>query len=140
MITRYREPIFHFYWHYHSEVELVWIRSGKGLRYVGHAVEPFQSGDLVLLGRNLPHTWGSAPGQEGEAEWTVIQFEPERWGEVFWRMPELRELRKLLTEAEQGVQYVGEQVWQIGELMEKLAACRPYSFEALAFFIDICRQ
>jgi len=140
MISRYREPTFHFYWHYHSAVELVWIRHGHGLRYVARSVEPFKSGDLVLLGRNLPHTWGSSPDQRGDAEWTVVQFEPERWGQVFWQMPELRELRKLLLDAERGVQFVGRQVWQIGELMERMATRPPYSFEALALFIDICRR
>ncbi|MCX6925861.1 MAG: helix-turn-helix domain-containing protein [Verrucomicrobia bacterium] len=140
MITRFREPTFHFYWHYHSEVELVWIRHGSGLRYVGRTVEPFKSGDLVLLGPNLPHTWGSAPDQRGDAEWTVIQFQPERWGAVFWQMPELRDLRKLLRNAGQGLHFVGRQVWEIGEIMEKMASLRPYSFEALARFIDVCRR
>lgn len=140
MITRFREPTFHFYWHYHSEIELVWIRHGCGLRYVGRSVEPFKGGDLVLLGRNLPHSWGSAPNQRGDAEWTVIQFEPDRWGEVFWQMPELRELRKLIRDTNHGLQFVGRQVCQIGKEMETLASLRPYSFEALATFIDICRR
>lgn len=140
LITRFREPTCHFYWHYHSEIELVWTRHGCGLRYVGHSVEPFKDGDLVLVGRNLPHTWASTAEQRGDAEWTVVQFEPERWGQVFWQMPELRQLRKLLLSADHGVQFVGRQVWQIGELVEKLAARRPYSFEALALFIDICRR
>lgn len=140
MISQYREPTFHFYWHYHKEIELVWIRHGSGLRYVGRAVEPFQAGDLVLLGPKLPHTWGSGSEQRGEAQWTVIQFEPERWGEIFWDMPELGELRRLLAKANLGLQFVGPQVCTIGELMEKLAGQRPYSFEALVQFIEICRR
>jgi AraC-like DNA-binding protein len=137
MITPCRGT-FPFFWHYHPELELVWVRRGSGLRYTGLVVEPFQSGDLVLLGRGVPHVWGSAPDQQGDAEWTVIQFDPDRWGEMFWQMPELRELRKLLRTAEQGVQFVGRQAGQIGRRMEKAAALRPYSFEALALFIEIC--
>ncbi len=140
MISQYREPTFHFYWHYHQEVELVWIRHGSGLRYVGHAVEPFTSGDLVLLGPNLPHTWGSAPEQRGDAEWTVIQFRPERWGAVFWQMPELRDLRKLIAAAEHGVHFIGSQVHQIGKLVESLVQRPPYSFAALAGFVEICQR
>jgi AraC-like DNA-binding protein len=140
MITRYRERIVHFCWHYHSEIELAWIRKGNGLRYVGHSVEPFQSGDLVLLGRNLPHTWCSARGQKTDAEWIVVQFDPQRWGDVFWQMPELKELRGLLRAAERGVHYVGAELQSMGHKMETLAACRPYSFEALALFIDLCQH
>jgi AraC-like DNA-binding protein len=140
MISQYHEPTFHFRWHYHKEEELVWIRNGSGLRYVGRSVEPFKSGDLVLLGRNVPHTWGSSANQQGDAEWTVVQFEPERWGETFWKMPELRELRGLLGKASLGIQFVGPEVPVVGGLVEQLAKLRPYSFEAFAQFIEICRR
>jgi AraC-like DNA-binding protein len=138
MVSRYREPTFHFNWHYHSsEVELTWIRQGSGLRYVGRSVEPFKTGDLVLLGNKLPHTWGSATDQQDHSDWTVIQFECKRWGDDFWKMPELRELRALLDQAQSGIQFIGPRVQHIGELMEKLATRRPYSLEGLALFIDI---
>lgn len=140
MISQFCEPTFHFYWHFHREIELVWIRHGSGLRYVGRAVEPFQAGDLVLLGRKVPHTWGSAPDQLGDAQWTVIQFEPERWGEVFWQMPELREFRSLLAKADHGLHFLGPGCYEVGDRVEHLAKQQPYSFEALAQFIEICRR
>jgi AraC-like DNA-binding protein len=138
IISRLQEPTIHFNWHYHNELELVWIRHGRGLRYVGCSVEPFKNGDLVLLGRHLPHTWGSSPEQRSPADWTVIQFEPGHWGEAFLRMAELRELRELLGRSERGVQFVGGQVERIGKMMENLATLPTYSFESLVLFFDIC--
>ena len=140
VVTRYCEPQMHFCWHYHPEVELCWVRQGSGLRYIGRSVEPYRAGDLVLLGGNVPHTWGSAPDQRHNAEWTVIQFLPQRWGQPFWGLPELNRLRKLLRDSAGGLHFVGRKAWQIGKMMESLVSLPPYSFDALVGFMEIFRQ
>ena len=52
--------------HRHRQLELTWIEQGAGLRFVGDSVQPFESGDLVLLGPQLPHAWVSAAEQTGQ--------------------------------------------------------------------------
>jgi AraC-like DNA-binding protein len=101
VLRRFRQPFFPFLWHYHPEVELTLIRRGRGLRYVGHSVEPSHEGDLCLLGGNLPHSWSSARGG-GAVESTVIQFLPETGGESFWQLRELRDIARLLQQAKCG--------------------------------------
>lgn len=44
-------------YHFHAELELTLIISGKGKRFVGNQVSDFGPGDLVLLGQNVPHCW-----------------------------------------------------------------------------------
>ena len=64
--------------HRHRQLELTWIEQGAGLRFVGDSVQPFESGDLVLLGPQLPHAWVSAAEQTGQRHAaTVLQFGPE---------------------------------------------------------------
>ena len=44
-------------WHYHNNFEISFITEGSGKRIVGDSIEEFQPGDLVFIGRNLPHVW-----------------------------------------------------------------------------------
>lgn len=63
--------------HRHPQLELTWIEQGEGIRYVGDSAEVFGTGDMVLLGPDLAHTWISAVRQERQPlRAKVIQFEP----------------------------------------------------------------
>ena len=56
-IRHYNELRFQNSWHYHKELELVYVIKGEGTRFVGDNIEDFKTDDLVLLGANLPHRW-----------------------------------------------------------------------------------
>ena len=85
---------FEFKWHYHPEYELTYILNGYGYRIVGNSQEPFISGDLVLLGRNLPHTWWGKNEDGSLSEAIVIQFSSE-FMEPFLRLNEGQEIKKI---------------------------------------------
>lgn len=138
--TRFTGNRFHGDLHYHNAVELVWIRKGAGLRSVGDSVEPFAEGDLVLVGSNVPHAWRSTADRPGDADWSVIQFLPERWGDLFWEMAEVDGLLKLINRARGGLRFVGAEVEKIGDLVESLGDVPPCSFEGLSIFMEICRH
>ena len=53
----YEDRQFDAPWHYHPELELTFIVSSNGLRYVGDSMQKFEEKDLVLLGPDLPHFW-----------------------------------------------------------------------------------
>jgi quercetin dioxygenase-like cupin family protein len=48
-----------FEWHQHPEYELTLTLNSRGHRYVGHDVELYDDGDLVLIGPGIPHSWHS---------------------------------------------------------------------------------
>ena len=51
------EPGFSYPWHFHSEFELLFVEEGTGISFVADSIQRFKSGDLVLMGSNLPHFW-----------------------------------------------------------------------------------
>jgi AraC-like DNA-binding protein len=100
-------------------------------------VERFESGDLVLLGSGLPHTWASAPNQSSKAEWSVIQFLPKHWSNEFWQLPEVNKLNKLFLQAARGMQFTGAATPQIGSLIEELSSVPAHTLEGLIQFLTI---
>ena len=42
-------------WHYHPEIELLFIKRSSGTWLIGDHIGHYQNGDMVLIGANLPH-------------------------------------------------------------------------------------
>lgn len=104
-IREFVVPAFRYPLHQHPEIELTWIVKGSGLRYVGDSVEPFHSGDMCLLGANLPHTWLSAGDGVKPAHSRVVQFDPARWGRELVRLPEFARIANLFDRAARGLHF-----------------------------------
>lgn len=94
-------------WHYHPEYELVGIKRGKGIRFVGDHIERFEENDLVFLGSYLPHEWRCTEDYydtSGEflGEALVIQFLHDSFGSDFFNLPENTRLNYFLSKSSQG--------------------------------------
>ena len=134
LYRRFCQRYFPFSWHIHRELELTWIASGRGHRYVGDHVEPFTEGDLVLLGSELPHTWHALPSEKS-AESVVIQFSPQFTGTSFEALPEMRRVTRLLGKANRGLKFSGPTAVAVGK---QLLAMQPMSpLERLTTFLLI---
>jgi AraC-like DNA-binding protein len=106
--------------HRHHAVELTWIEQGAGVRFVGDSAEPFDAGDLVLLGGQVPHAWiSSTLGGPQRSVASVIQFPPELLIQPL--LPELAALRPLAAQAGRGLRIVGD---SHGRVTERMCALR----------------
>lgn len=93
---------FDFLWHYHAEYELTLITKGGGARFVGDSMAPYRSGDLTLIGPELPHTYAST-GIGNEA--VIVQFRRDFLGADFFDRPDFREIARLLDRAGRGLSF-----------------------------------
>lgn len=116
------KPRFDTIWHYHPELELHLTVRGEGVRFIGDNISNFSSGELTLLGENLPHTFRCkdeyfAPNSTLEVEAVVIHFLPDCLGKDILNLPEAYLIPKLLEKAKQGMIINGAAKEKLRELM-----------------------
>jgi len=116
-----RDPNHKPNWHFHPEVELVYISSGNGKRHIGNNISYFQNGDLILMGPNLPH-YGFNLGisDNDDSQEIVLQFKLEFLGDRFFDAPEFSDIRQLIQRASSGISFNGDTRKAVGELMNSL--------------------
>ena len=116
-------PEFGFHWHYHPELEITYIKNGRGNRIVGDNVNTFEQGDFVFLGSNLPHTWISDDDfnqSDEHMEVAVLQFHPDLLSGGVLKLGETENIRHLLSLAGRGVQFKGEHAGQAATMLGNL--------------------
>ncbi|MEO0902972.1 MAG: AraC family transcriptional regulator, partial [Bacteroidota bacterium] len=106
-------------WHYHPELELVYINGGSGKRQIGSHVSYFREGDLILIGSNLPHC-GFTDKLTGNKSETLIQMKYDFLGSDFFDIPEMKNIQKLFEVAKGGIAFSGKTKMKVGEKMEIL--------------------
>lgn len=145
-ITGFSKSCVDFHWHFHPEFELIRIEHGKGTRSIGHSVQPYSDGDVCLIGANLPHAFGSLPRDRTGAKWTVLHFQPERFGEIFWTLPQNRRIRLLLEESRRGLAFSAAETRAIPALLKKISKAPSadfgmiYLLEVLACLASVRRR
>ena len=107
------------FWHFHPEVELVYIHKGKGKVHIGNHLSYFNCSQLLLLGSNLPHHGFSDRLTEKGSE-TIVQFKPEFFGSPFLDLPEMKSISSLLDRAKKGVMFLPETRKIVGPKVQKL--------------------
>jgi len=85
--------------HFHPEYELTLILESSGIRYVGNNISDFESGDLVLLGGNLPHCWKNEKDHLGTVKSLVVQWEKN----ILHDLSLFKPIEDLLIESERGL-------------------------------------
>lgn len=106
-------------WHYHPEIELVYVNGGTGRRQVGSNVSYYTWGTLILVGSNLPHC-GFTDQLTGHKRETVIHMKENFLGSEFFNLPETSKIKTLLQVAKRGIVFYGETKVKIGAMMEAM--------------------
>lgn len=106
-------------WHYHPESELTLVQRGEGTRFVADDIELFGTGDLVLIGPNVPHYWHMRGRSTGLALQWEFPLEHAIWG-----FREAAPLRALTESARRGLHLHGATASFIQHKMEELAGLR----------------
>ncbi|MFL9831070.1 AraC family transcriptional regulator [Flavobacterium sp. ST-87] len=136
-LTKYNINYNSHFWHYHPEIELIYVNGGAGKRQVGSHISYYTNGDLTLIGSNLPHC-GFTDELTGNKNEIVIQMKPEFLGEHFFEIPEMVNIKNLLQQAKSGITFGGKTKRKIGKKIGKMEDKTP--FERLLSLIEILNE
>jgi AraC-like DNA-binding protein len=107
--------------HSHKNFELNLITSGSGRRIVGNNISSFESGDLVLMGPDLPHCWEILEyDEDNPPSCIVIHFYENIISSDFFNIPELETIVNLLNKAGSGLFFKGSKVRKVQESLKRL--------------------
>ena len=93
--------------HCHSEYELIYITKGHGKEFIGDSVRRYQTGDLILIGKNLPHLYLS-DSYDGQRErdtniCSILQFPRSIFPDQMEEIQEYSFINSVLEKSIQGV-------------------------------------
>lgn len=112
-------------WHYHPDYELLYIKRSTGTWLIGDYIGRFKSGDVILIGPNLPHSFRheyaymmERDNEPGEA--IVALFLKDILGAAFLNLPESKEIRQILLMSEKGLKLKGKTKQIVAKIMYSL--------------------
>lgn len=120
-----------FYWHFHPELELVYIEGASAKRHVGEHISQFEESDLVLIGPNIPHL-NFDHGVTTSYRKEVLHIKPNFKEDILNALPELKQIDRLLELSKYGIAFFGATKIEVGELLKQL-----HTFEPFAFFMAV---
>ena len=113
-------------WHYHPEIEIVYVNGGTGKIQIGSHMSYYRNGALMLIGSNLPHC-GFTDSMTGNSSETIIQMLPDFLGTTFFDIPEMSTIGTLLEQSKKGITFHGDTKRRIGAQIESLKDLDPFS-------------
>jgi len=134
------EPYFKSPFHYHPELELVFVKESQGKRIIGDKLDTFTDGDMVFIGSNLPHVWLNDEIYYKEfphlqAKSIVVYFNKEVFSKNFYELQESSKINELFVRASRGMKITGNTQKKVAEKMEKLT--RKKDFERIIGLLEI---
>lgn len=119
------KPHFDVPWHFHPEIEILYVFKSTGTSYIGDSISSFNKGAISIIGENVPHWWKS--DKEYFQNITVkgikaliIQFKREIFDTNFINIPEMNSIKELLEKSKRGIQFLGDSRERLGRQMVKI--------------------
>ena len=87
---------FYGFLHRHEELQLSYIVQGEGVLIVGEAVSSYTTGNVIVLGSNVPHVFKSNDKLKQLSRMQSIFFTQAAFGKGFFQTEELKPLNHFL--------------------------------------------
>ena len=129
-----KEEVFYPLLHQHKEIQLSIILSGEGDLLAGDTLSRYSSGDVIVIGSDLPHLFRSDQSLLRESHMLTLFFTEDSLGEDFFELSDLEELRPLLKKMESGIMVLSQKK-ELKKLFLQVAEAS--KFERLILFFQM---
>ena len=133
-------PHFYEHLHRHTEIQITWVINGEGTLIVGNNMQPFNSGDLFVIGANQPHLFRSDPsyfisGNRKSIHSLNIFFNPAGFIAQLLAFPEMGSIKKFVVLSGSGMQASETDAAKLSEYFLKIR--NSAAGFRLAYFIEM---
>jgi AraC-like DNA-binding protein len=134
------DAFFNAPYHFHPEMELVYVTESFGKRVIGDIIEPFTEGDMVFIGSNLPHIWMNdeifyKENSNLKAKAIVLYFNKNIFSQGFYEMKETLTLNLFFQNAEKGIRIGGKTKEAVAQKLKDLLQKK--DFEKVVGLLEI---
>lgn len=124
------------FWHFHPEIELVYVDAGKGKRHIGNHMSYYYNSQLLLIGSNLPHIgFTDRPNHGSEL---LVQFMPDFLGKDFFKLPAMLPIHQLFERAKNGIIFLRETKLKLGKRIHRLNDVK--GFERVHLLLEVLNE
>lgn len=127
----YNYKHFTYPWHFHSEYEIIYVKQGKGHRFVGDSMGTFDNGDIIFLGSNLPHYMRSLQEYYGDndlrVKGVIIQFSKDFFNNQISNYSDFKHIKLLLQKSERGILFSNKSDKKIKLIRHEIRTLAAYS-------------
>ncbi len=124
------------FWHFHPEIELVYVDKGQGKRHIGNHMSYYNDSQLLLIGSNLPHIgFTDRPNHGSEL---LVQFLPDFLGTNFFDKLAMQSIKQLFERAKNGILFSKTIQRKLGKKIHKLNEVK--GFERIILLLKILHQ
>ncbi|MBD1421529.1 helix-turn-helix domain-containing protein [Sphingobacterium chuzhouense] len=132
-------PQNHNVWHYHEELEFIYIKQGKGTFFVGDCIQQFADNFIVLIGSKTPHYWlfdeeYMKIDSPNVASIHAVHFKPDFIGSDFLGLPEAVTVKQVYRLAKRAILFPPDDAYLI-HFFENLSTQMPT--KRLIMLLDI---
>ncbi len=124
-------------WHFHPEMEIVFVDGGSGKRQIGNHISHYTNGDLIFIGPNLPH-FGFTDLKTGNKSEVVVHIREDFAKQRFFRSQEMTAIKQLFERSKHGIVFHSEAKTDIGQKIASLVDLTP--FDRILRFLRILNE
>ncbi|WP_438976870.1 AraC family transcriptional regulator [Polaribacter sp.] len=113
------EIVFYDKLHQHDEIQISYIEKGNGTLLVGNSFTNYYTGNVFVIGSNVPHAFKSDTTKNETSKMLTLFFTKESFGTSFFKLEEFEEIESFFVNSLHGFQ-VTSQLTEIKEIFNKL--------------------